>query len=471
MPAKRPIRILFLAAVTALTATLAIPAPPVAAAASTLGASGGGDPYYPRQGNGGYNVAHYDLQIGYRPGSRHLSGHARITATTTQALSRFDLDLRRNLRVSSVLVDGVAARYNQPYKLVQELVITPARLLAKGHRFTVDVRYAGTVHPVTDPDGSPDGFIPTSDGAFVAAEPQGSPTWFPANDMPRDKATFAVSIGVPKALTAVSNGRLVDKHTVGAYTRWSWQLAERIPTYLVTATLGSFAVTTGHTPSGIPYFKAVDPTQRTKAAPVLRHLPAIVDYFSAVYGPYPFGQTGAIVDDAPFVGYALETATRPLFDRAPSIATLSHELAHQWYGDDVTAYRWRSIWLNEGFAEFSSWLWDEHSGRKSAAQHLRELLAHPASDTDLWLPPPANPGSAAAVFSGSIYDRGAGALQALRQTVGNHTFFVIMRGWLVQHRYGNATVGQFRDYAARVAHRNLDHFFYEWLDKKGKPSV
>jgi aminopeptidase N len=247
-------------------------------------------------------------------------------------------------------------------------------------------------------------------------------------------------------------------------------LRRPVPSYLVTATIGKFDVRRGTTASGIPYFIAVDPAERAGADPVLRKLPAIVDYFSRVYGKYPFGSTGAIVDHARFVGYALETATRPLFDRAPDALTLAHELAHQWYGDDVTLRRWRDIWLNEGFAEFSSWLWDEHSGRMSAHQHLRRLLAIPASESFEWVPPPANPGNAESIFSSSVYDRGAGALQALREKIGDATFFRIMRGWLRAHAYGNARVGQFTAYAEQVAHRNLDHFFYEWLYKNGKPS-
>jgi aminopeptidase N len=289
--------------------------------------------------------------------------------------------------------------------------------------------------------------------------------------MPSDKATYSVTATVPQGTTVVSNGAYLGKTHANGKTTWRWRLSQPVSSYLVTATIGKFDVRTGKTPGGVPYFIAVDPSQRAAADPVLRKLPAIVDYFSKVYGKYPFGQAGAIVDDAPSVGYALETATRPVFDRAPDIATLSHELAHQWYGDDVTLHRWRSIWLNEGFAEFSSWLWDEHSGGKTAARHLRDLMANPASDTAEWLPPPARPGDAAHIFSASVYDRGAGALEALRQKVGGTTFFAIMRGWVRAHAYGVASVGQFRAYAAKVSHRNLDHFFYEWLLKYGKPTV
>lgn len=477
MRTKRAIPVLLLAAAatvaSGLTTAAAAPAGAHAAVAGAVaGAVGGGDPYFPRQGNGGYRVGHYSLHVSYTPSRRYLSGVATVYARVGRtALRRFDLDLRRNLHVRSVLVDGRPARFAQPKSLVQELVITPRRALPARHAFTVRVAYAGPVKHLTDPDGSPDGFMPTSDGAVVASEPQGSPTWFPVNDMPADKATYRVYVTVPKGLTAVSNGAFLGKRTANGRTTWMWNLRQPVSSYLVTATIGRFAVRQGRTPGGVPYFIAVDPTVKAQADRVLRKLPAIVDYYSRQFGAYPFGQTGAIVNNAPFMGYALETATRPVFDRPPSIETLSHELAHQWFGDDVTLRRWRHMWLNEGFAEWASWLWDGHRGATTPAQHLRNLMAVPASNTSEWLPPPAHPGGPKTMFAGSIYDRGAGALQALRQKVGTPTFMRILRGWVRAHAYRTGTVDEFRAYAKAVSHRNLDHLFYEWLDKRGKPSA
>ena len=113
--------------------------------------------------------------------------------------------------------------------------------------------------------------------------------------------------------------------------------------YLATITFGKFDVTRGRTPGGIPTYVAVDPSQKTDAAPALAKLPEIVDYFSGLYGRYPFETVGAIVDDAPDVGYALETQTKPVFDSAPDEATLAHEIAHQWFGDAVTLTQWPDI--------------------------------------------------------------------------------------------------------------------------------
>jgi aminopeptidase N len=443
-------------------------AAPEARPISTVGGNGAGDPYFPLQGNTGYDVKHYWINLRYAPHhNQALAGHVRLRAVAHRTLSRFNLDLRSAMRVHSVRVNGHAASFGQPAKSKHELVIRPHRLLHRGRSFWVSVDYSGHGRAIYDPDGSPDGWIPTNDGAFVANEPQGTPSWYPVNDTPRDKARYSVSVDVPRGLAAISNGALIGRSHHGTRVRWNWQLHTPISSYLVTATVGHFALHRGHVGKHLPYIVAVDPAERSGTRRVLHQLPRIIRFFSAKYGRYPFGQAGAIVDHAPNVGYALETATRPLFPGSPSVGTLAHELAHQWYGDDVTCGKWRHIWLNEGFAQFSEWLWQAHNGGLPLRKHLRLMLAH-NTDFD---PPPGNPGSNKAIFAGSVYDRGAGALEALREKLGNGVFFKIMRGWLRVHRYGNASVQGFTRYAAQVSHRHLTHFFYVWLYRPGKPSL
>jgi aminopeptidase N len=462
-------------AVTVLLASgalVGLVAGPSLAAGPTVGARSAGDPYFPLQGNGGYDVGHYGLTLDYRPASGVLNGVATIDATATQALRRFDLDLRRTMAVSSVTVDGQRAAFAQPAELRQELVITPAAPLADGAEFTVVVRYSGVPRPVTDPDGSIEGWVPTEDGAFVVNEPQGSPSWYPCNDTPRDKAGFDVTVTVPKGLTAIANGVLVDTATAHGRTTYRWSQPRPMSTYLAFVTTGEFQVSTGTTPAGIPYLNAVDPTQAGKSRAQLAKLPAMLDFFQSVYGDYPWNSGGALVDYAPEVGYALETTTRPEFDSAPDELTLAHEIAHQWMGDDVTLARWRDIWVNEGFAEWSSWYWSEHTGQASAQRFFQRLYATPAKDTGFWNPPPGNPGGPEDLFAGSIYDRGAMTLQALRVKIGKDAAFLdLLRDWVAAHRYGNATT---RDFVAFTEQRfprlGLEHFFDVWLYQPGKPT-
>jgi len=471
---RRIVTVLVLAGSLALAAP-AVATPTVAGPPPTgsPGSPGVGDPFFPFGGNGGYDIRHYHLDLTWQPDSKVLTGSETILATATQALSSFDLDLR-GFTVKGVRVNGAPATFTRPApdntEPAQELTITPKRALRQHVPFVVQVQYAGTPEVVTDPDDAIEGWVPTSDGAFVVGEPQGAPGWFAANDTPTDKATYDVQLTVPDGLTAVGNGALVSQRSKNGLTTFHWLERYPMASYLATITFGKFDVTRGRTPGGIPTYVAVDPSQKTDAAPALAKLPEIVDYFSGLYGRYPFETVGAIVDDAPDVGYALETQTKPVFDSAPDEATLAHEIAHQWFGDAVTLTQWPDIWLHEGFATLSEWLWSEHTAGQSAHDRFAELLAEPA-DADQWAFPPANPGAPANLFAGPVYDRGAMTLRALREKIGDDKFFTILRTWYRDHRYRNVTTAQFIALSEKVSGVDLDPFFTTWLYTAGKPTT
>ncbi len=451
---------------TAFMVAVAVAVPPQAWAAEgfVAGAPGLGDPFFPLAGNGGYDVTNYSIELGYDPATRHLDGTTTIAATATQNLSRFDLDLR-GFDVSRVAVNGRPATFNRDG---QELVITPQAGLRSGRPFTVVVSYAGVPTVITDPDGSIEGWVPTDDGAFVVGEPQGSPGWYPVNDNPRDKATYDIRVAVPDGLTVMANGVLVSRTSSSGRTTFVWRESSPMAPYLATATLGRFDLTQYNLDSGLPVYIAVDPT--LSSAAVLKKLPDIFAFYSSIFGPYPFDAVGAIVDDAKNVGYSLETQTKPVFDRVPDEATLAHELAHMWYGDSATLSTWPDIWLHEGFATWSEWIWSEYNGRKSADQYFDNLYNNPPQDTAFWTPPPGNPGTPAFMFNGTIYYRGAMTLQALREKVGDTTFFRILRDWAAENRHGNVTTPQFIALAERDSGLNLQQFFDIWLYQPAKPT-
>jgi aminopeptidase N len=198
-------------------------------------------------------------------------------------------------------------------------------------------------------------------------------------------------------------------------------------TYLATATLGRFDLQRSRI-DGVPSYVAVDPSQAAEAAPALAKLPDIVGYFSSVFGAYPFDAVGAIVDDVPGVGYALESQTKPNFAHAPDELTLAHEIAHQWFGDSVTLTFWPDTWLNEGFATYAEWLWADHAGGSSPQKEFDINYAKPESSA-VWSPPPGGLAPPDELFGNSVYVRGAMTLQALRVKVGDAAFFRILRRW------------------------------------------
>ncbi|MEW9528035.1 M1 family metallopeptidase [Microbispora sp. NPDC049125] len=460
---------------TAVCALVGVPAAqPVLAAPGapgqprySAGAASAGDPYFPDQGNGGYDVKHYDIAFAYDPATKNMDATTTITAAATQDMDRFDLDFR-GPDISSLTVNGHKASFERDG---QELIVSPRPKLKTGQEFTVVVKYAGTPPVVTDPDGSIEGWVPTDDGAFVPGEPQGSPAWYPCDDHPTDKATFTFHATVPEGLTAVGNGRLLSQKTEGGRTTFVWDSTEPMATYLATVTIGNFTVAQTATPSGIPVYTAVDPRLATQSAAAVTRIPEIVDYLSSVFGPYPFSSAGAIVDRAPDVGYALESQTKPIFSSAPGVGTMVHELAHQWYGDSVSVGRWSDIWLNEGFATYASWLWTEHTGGATAQQTFDSTSNYGrAATSSFWQTVTADPGPED-MFGNVPYNRGAMTLHALRGKIGDTAFFQLVKEWAAANRHGNARTADFIRAAEKVSGADLTAFFDVWLFQKGKPTT
>ena len=343
------------------------------------------------------------------------------------------------------------------------------------------VEYAGQPEPVVDPDDAIEGWVPTDDGAFVVGEPQGTPGWIPVNDSLRDRATFDFAITVPKGSTAIANGKLLSRRDRGDSTTWRWLAPSPMVPYLATVTNGIFQTRFERLQGGLWRFDAADPQTRVadddppNPALGFERLdpePEIVDFFSKLYGPYPFESVGGIIDWAPDVGYALESQTRVNYDRIPSESTVVHEIAHQWFGDAVGLAVWPDMWLNEGFATFSEWIYDERHGGPAASTVLADLCAIPEEGEegqDLWFPAPAALPGPAEMFHTPVYDRGAMTLQALREKVGDDAFFAILRTWYAENRNGNVTTADFIALVERVSGQQLDRFFDVWLYEEGKP--
>ncbi|MET9495715.1 M1 family metallopeptidase [Streptomyces sp. NPDC006552] len=435
----------------------------------TPGAVGLRDPYFGRLGNGGYDVTHYALDLAYDPATHHLTGTAAVTARATQDLSAFDLDLK-GLTVSGVTVDGRRAVGS---RAGQELRVRPRDELAEGSTFRTTVRYSGEPVTVTDPDGSREGWLRTGDGALGLGEPTGSMAWFPGNHHPSDKATYAITVTVPKGVQAVSNGELTGEKPSrdGRRTTFSWRVAQPMASYLATVAVGRFAMTKTRTASGLPVVTAVTPSEAKASARVLGRLPEVLGWGTKTFGAYPFSSAGAIVAPDGAAEYALETQNRPVFPGAPDLSTLVHEVAHQWYGDSVTPASWRDMWLNEGFATYAEWLWAEEHGGATAEETFDRLCARPADD-GLWAFPPAVPPTAAQLSDPPVYQRGAMVLHRVRRTIGDTAFRALLRGWPEEHKYGNADTGDFTAYTERKnpgKAKALARVWDGWLYGHGRP--
>lgn len=426
------------------------------------------DPYLPNNGNFGYRVSRYDLDLEFKLAGHRLTGTATITAVTLASLQNFTLDLADSMSVIKVTVNG--RRPAQFRTSEGKLRIRLQDTLPAGSAMTVVVRYGGAPRPVRSLWGEV-GFEELTDGILVAGQPNGSPSWFPCDDHPSAKASYRIAISTDSPYFAVSNGELVSKRARAGQTQWVYEQPEPTSTYLATLQIGRYEA---HQLTKTPVrMQAILPNRlRANFNHDFARQTQMMKLFIKLFGPYPLaaGYTVVVTDDE--LEIPLEAQGVSIFGanhcdgRRGSERLIAHELAHQWFGNSVTARRWRDVWLHEGFACYAEWLWSENSGGPSAAEHAllyRQRLV--ASPQDLLL---ADPGPKD-MFDDRVYKRGALTLHALRGEIGDDRFFALLRDWTTRHRHGTVVTDDFTGLAAKYSDTSLRPLWDAWLYSTAVP--
>jgi aminopeptidase N len=392
------------------------------------------DPYLPDHVPGGLHVARYDLELDYRVASNRLDGRARVHATATDDLERLSLDLV-GLRVSKVLVDG-----RRPGRFAQRdgrLEVRLARPVAAGAGVVVEVEYGGQPGPRRGPWGEV-GWEELTDGVIVAGQPDGAPSWFPCDDRPGAKAAFHIAVTTDAGYEVVCNGVLVGHRVRSSRVRWEFDQPEPTAPYLATVQIGRYE-RTPLAAGPVPQDVVAPPRLRAAHTHDLARQPAMMALFTDRFGPYPYPRYDVVVTDDP-LEIPLEAHGLSVFGanhvdgRRGSERLVAHELAHQWFGNSLTASTWRDIWLHEGFACYAEWLWEEESGGRTADAQARTVHTRLRGlPQDLVIGDPGRED----MFDDRLYKRGALTLHALRHAVGDAAFFDVLRTWTARYRHGS----------------------------------
>jgi len=420
------------------------------------------DPYLPNNGNFGYRVSRYELDLEYKVTINRLTGDAVITAVTLAALRTFSLDLAGTLSVSKVTVNG---RRPAAFRSTGgKLNITLPATLPPGAAMTIAIRYSGTPRPIRSHWGDV-GFEELTNGALVAGQPNGAASWYPCDDHPSAKASYRIQIATDSPYRAIANGDLVSRRVRAGMTCWTYELAEPTSTYLVTLQIGDYG-TRRLSKAGVP-MQAVLPGRlfRDFEHDFARQ-PQMMKLFVKLFGPYPLscGYTVVVTDDD--LEIPLEAQGISIFGAnhcdgsGSSERLIAHELAHQWFGNSVTVRRWRDIWLHEGFACYAEWLWSEEAGGRTAAEwarHYHERLRASTQDLLLTDPGPAD------MFDDRVYKRGALTLHALRLELGDTGFFALLRDWTTRYQHSTVVTDDFTGLAANYARQSLRPLWDAWL--------
>jgi aminopeptidase N len=439
--------------------------------AQEAGSPGLGDSLYPGFGNGGYDVGAYNLDLTVDVETGWLTGYAVLDATATQALSQFNLDLI-GFTIEEIVVDGQPAQFSRDG---QELTIIPAQPLAEESPFRVEISYSGIPEAVTSV-ALPvlTGWVRHQGGSYVLSQPDGAANFYPVNDHPLDPATYQLRVSVPQPYEVAANGVLVEVEEVGTYRAFTFAVDEPMVSYLTTINIGDFELVTEDGDPPIRNYFAAELGEGYRV-PFERQR-AMMEYFVGLFGEYPYEVYGVVVVNAR-TGSALETQTLSIFgidsisviDPAETELTVAHELAHQWFGNSVMLADWRDIWLNEGFATYAEALWIEHDlGSDARDSWVVDVYDWVAGDPSI-VPPGSPP--ADDLFNWGVYYRGALALHALRERVGDDLFFEIVRTWYERYRGANVSTADFVELVAELSGGDFDTFFDEWLYADSLPPI
>ncbi len=307
--------------------------------------------------------------------------------------------------------------------------------------------------------------------------------WIPCIDEPDQRQTTEVVVTVPEGFEAVSNGKLVERHANSSdkTVTFDWRQEIPHPSYLATLVVGEFDVVT-HDWEGIPVVYYVPKGRGAEAEPTYGRTPEMLSHFSKLFGVrYPWAKYAQVTCYQFGGGMENTTATtmgdrilldkRSLLDRT-SEGIVAHELAHQWWGDMVTCRDWSHTWLNEGFASYAEALWDEHSrGRDDYAYNMDRKAGRAIAGgkerpvMDLHYPDPQS------MFDDRSYPKGAWVVHMLRNRLGDDAFWKGIQRYATENKFHSVETVDLRRCLERTTGRDLERFFYDWLERAGNPDV
>jgi hypothetical protein len=435
------------------------------------------DSWAPVQGPSPIDVRHYALDLVVEPGRQRLSGTATLDiAALVDGLATIDIDADLGLRILSVaLLSDSRWPDDSPRALEfshrdDRLTIALPDALEVGDAVRLRISYGGRASR----DGygvnwASHGGAPV---AFTFAEPFGARVWFPCNDRPDDKATFEMTITAPADLRVAANGleRSRVDHGDGAATT-VWSTAYPTSTYLAVLNLSDFQLTEiqYHALDGstMPIQTWAYPELSAAATDDLAITADMIEALVPYYGEYPFVTEKYGNLTAPFGGGMEHQTLTTIAASAIGDSWMDwlnvHELGHQWWGDMVTCDDWRELWLNEGMATHTEWLWAEHLGSATLTQVLSD------SDGTGWFRGAVYDNPVA--FSSTVYDKGAWVLRMLRKVVGDDDFFDGLALYRERRLEGSATSEDLRSAMEDVSGEELEWFFDEWVYGANRPRL
>ncbi|GMR14308.1 MAG: M1 family metallopeptidase [Gemmatimonadota bacterium] len=458
------------AAVTALMGLGSVPPPPAAVL--------------------GIDVLAYDVELSLEHSESFFQGRVSIRlALQDPRPEELPLDLS-GLEVESVRIDGTDTPFRRNGGTLSVAIPPSAEV---GEELVVEVLYGGS--PI-------DGLILRNNArgvrsAFVDNWPDRARLWLPSIDHPSDKATVGFTVHAPSAWSVVANGRMVgtpsptDSEALGGAgdrRTWRWETGVPVSTYNMVIGASEFAIRSvgtaacGRAPATVRDDGCVDvsywvyPADTSFAEELFARAPEMVDFFAELIGPFPFEKLANVQSATRFGG--MENASA-IFYSEEAIArgtmaegTVSHEIAHQWFGDSVTEAEWSNLWLSEGFATYFGALFFEYAdGSDEFRRRMEESRRTYVSSDDVGQPIVRAENNLMDLLNRNNYQKGAWVLHMLRSVLGDEDFFAGIREYFGRHAGDVILTADFQRAMEDVSGQDLEWFFRQWVYEPGYPRL
>jgi len=426
-----------------------------------------------------YDALHYRIAIRLDLDQKSFEGETTISLTSLRdGLEACILD------AEEFKVTKVASDFGEPLQFEQtekELKVRMPRPLKLGETRSFTCSYQGR-----DPKIGLRFMAESANNprlVFSDSFPDHVHHWFPCYDYPNDKVTNEIIATVRSNLKVAANGRLVsvfeDKPAGTVTYHWSQELPHS--TYLIFLAAAPYVVIRDSY-RALPVNYWVYPQDEKKAVPTYGKTPKMIEFFNRIYGyDYPWQKYDQV--SVPSGGGAESTSATAMTHSImvdernekdfPAIGIVSHELAHQWWGDLITLRSWAHTWMNESFGTYSDYLYHRYErGDDEGAINLQDKLNSYLREaktryirpivTDRYDLPQD-------MFDRHTYPKGALVLHMLRNMVGDESFFKILSHFLHRYAFDAVDTNDFIRSVKTVTGRNLDWFFDQWLYKPGHP--
>lgn len=443
-----------------------------------------------------HDLLHTKLEIGFNWEEEQVLGVATLKLKPYFYPSNQLVLDAKNFDINSIKYEGQSTPLKYEYD-GEKITVDLGKTLTRDDEYTLVIDYTAT--PRVDGGSA----AITSDKGLFFINPRGeeedkpmqiwtqgetenNSRWFPTIDKPNERTTQELYVTVDDQYLTLSNGLLASstKNNDGTRTDY-WKMDQPHAPYLFMLAVGEFAKVT-ETWKDIPVEYYVEPEFEEHAKAIFPYTPEMLSLFSEQLGvPYPWQKYAQIVvrdyvsgamenTTASIFGEFMQRTTRELIDEHQNEKVVAHELFHHWFGDYVTTESWANLTMNEGFANYSEYLWMEHKyGRDAADYHLAQEWSGYFGSAQGGVHPLIYFGynDKEDMFDAHSYNKGGSILHMLRNQVGDEAFFAALNKYLTKNAYSDVEAHELRLAFEDVTGQDLNWFFNQWYFNQGHPMM